>query len=71
MTRAGPGSATYADIVALPPGITGQIAAGELFTPPRPSLAHATVASVLGMDRDILVPDLAGWRRELGALWHS
>lgn len=90
MTQAAQGSATYADIVALPPGITGQIVGGELFTQPRPSLAHSTVASVLGMDlgspfdrgrggpggwwirhepelhfgRDVLVPDLAGWRRE-------
>ncbi len=90
MTLPARGSATYADIVALPPGVTGQIVAGELFTHARPSLGHAGVASVLGMDlgspfdrgrggpggwwirdepelhfgRDVLVPDLAGWRRD-------
>jgi len=82
--------ATYADILALPDHITGQIVFGVLYTQPRPAMPHAHVASVLGMDLggafhrgrggpggwlivdepelhfgdDVVVPDLAGWRRE-------
>jgi Uma2 family endonuclease len=82
--------ATYADIEALPEGLTGQIVGGELFVSPRPANAHAQAAATLGMDlgspfqrgrggpggwwiidepelhlaADVLVPDLAGWRRE-------
>jgi len=82
--------ATYEDILALPPHVTGQIVDGELFASPRPANPHATAASTLGMDiggayqrgrggpggwwivpepevhlgRQVLVPDLAGWRRE-------
>ncbi len=81
--------ATYEDILALPPHVTGQIVDGELFASPRPANPHATAASTLGMDiggayqrgrggpggwwivfeseihlgRNVLVPDLAGWRR--------
>ena len=40
--------ATYADIEALPPGVTGEILGGELFTSPRPATRHAVVASGLG-----------------------
>ena len=82
--------ATYADLVALPEGVTGQIIAGELIAAPRPAGDHAITASSLGVDlgspfmrgkggpggwwivvepelhlgADVLVPDLAGWRRE-------
>jgi Uma2 family endonuclease len=82
--------ATYDDILALPPHVTGQIADGELFTSPRPAGDHAIFTSGLGadlggpfmrgrggpggwwivdepelhLDDDVLVPDLAGWRRE-------
>lgn len=81
--------ATYEDLLALPPHVTGQIVDGELFATPRPANPHATAASTLGMDiggayqrgrggpggwwivfepeihlgRNVLVPDLAGWRR--------
>ena len=83
-------AATYADLVALPDHVVGQIVNGELIASPRPSLTHGQACSVLGMDlgnpfqrgrggpggwwfidepelhfgRDVLVPDLAGWRRE-------
>lgn len=82
--------ATYDDILALPPHVTGQIVDGELFTSPRPANPHATASSTLGMDigsafqrgrggpggwwivdepeihfgKNVVVPDLAGWRRE-------
>ncbi|MEO0973769.1 MAG: Uma2 family endonuclease [Pseudomonadota bacterium] len=83
-------SATYADLLALPDHVVGEIVDGELHASPRPATPHAHVASTLGMDigssfqrgrggpggwwildepelhlgSDILVPDLAGWRRE-------
>lgn len=82
--------ATYADLEALPEGVTGQIVDGALYTHARPSLAHARASSMLGVElggpfdrgrggpggwwildepelhlgRDVVVPDLAGWRRE-------
>ena len=82
--------ATYADILALPDHVVGEIIGGELHVSPRPATPHAHVASTLGMDigssfqrgrggpggwwvldepelhfgDDVLVPDLAGWRRE-------
>lgn len=81
--------ATYEDILALPPDVTGQIVDGEPFVSPRPANPHATASSTLGMDigsayqrgrggpggwwivdepeihlgSDVVVPDLAGWRR--------
>ena len=81
--------ATYADILTLPPHVTGQIVDGELHVSPRPANLHASASSTLGMDigsayqrgrggpggwwivfepeihlgRDIVVPDLAGWRK--------
>jgi Uma2 family endonuclease len=81
--------ATYADVLALPAHVTGQIVDGELHTSPRPASPHAWTSSTLGMDvgsayqrgrggpggwwivfepelhlgRDVLVPDLVGWRR--------
>jgi len=82
--------ATYEDILALPPHVTGQILFGVLHAFPRPAPKHALAASVLGgelgppfhrgrggpggwiilfepelhLGEQILVPDLAGWRRE-------
>jgi len=82
--------ATYADLVALPPHLVGEIIDGELIASPRPAAVHAVAASRLTMeiggpfDRgkggpggwvilsepelhmvdQVLVPDLAGWRRE-------
>lgn len=89
-TRSGNGSATYADIVALPPHLVGELMDGELVVSPRPSPAHGRASSDLGallgppfrfgsggpggwwlldepelhLDSAVLVPDLAGWRRE-------
>src|SRR5512147_945510 len=88
-TSRSPKPATYEDILALPPHVTGQIVDGELHVSPRPANPHASASSTLGMDigsayqrgrggpggwwivfepeihlgRDIVVPDLAGWRR--------
>jgi Uma2 family endonuclease len=82
--------ATYADIVALPENVVGEILNGELVVSPRPAPRHAYAASSLGgmlvppyrfgdggpggwwildepelhLGEDIVVPDLAGWRRE-------
>lgn len=82
--------ATYQDLLDAPQGAPAQLIAGDLVLSPRPSMAHQTVTSVLGMDLgspfdrghgggpggwwirdepelhlggDVLVPDLAGWRR--------
>lgn len=41
-------AATYADIEALPPGVNGEILAGELVVSPRPAAPHALAASMLG-----------------------
>lgn len=83
------GAANYADIVALPEHLTGEIIDGELFVSPRPASPHARASSgmggaLYGFDGDggggpggwwiidqpelhvagqVLVPDLAGWRR--------
>jgi Uma2 family endonuclease len=40
--------AIYADIVALPPGIVGEIVSGVLHTQPRPSPKHGVAAMNLG-----------------------
>ncbi len=40
---------TYADIEALPPGVTGEILGGELFASPRPAMRHAAAATGLGV----------------------
>lgn len=40
--------ATYADIVALPANLVGEIAAGLLYANPRPALPHAAAASAIG-----------------------
>lgn len=85
-------AASYADILALPEHLVGEILDGDLFALPRPSPRHALAASGLGgalfdtfgrpgggtppggwwildepelhLGADILVPDIAGWRRE-------
>jgi Uma2 family endonuclease len=82
--------ATYADLVALPAHVVGEIVAGELYASPRPAFPHLTAASFLmallgnpfvfgeggpggwyivgepelHLGEDVLIPDLAGWRRE-------
>lgn len=81
--------ATYADLVALPPNVVGEILGGELHVHPRPASPHARASSRLGsvlgppfdigdngpggwvilfepelhLGEDVVVPDLAGWRR--------
>jgi Uma2 family endonuclease len=81
---------SYADILALPEHLVGEILGGELHTHPRPSPRHARAYSALGgnlwdpfdggtggpggwwildepelhLGPDIIVPDIAGWRRE-------
>ena len=85
-----PRRATYADIVALPENLVGELIRGELVVSPRPASPHARASSILTGDLttpfdrgrggpggwwildepelhlgdDVLVPDLAGWRRE-------
>jgi Uma2 family endonuclease len=82
--------ATYDDVLALPPHVTGQVLFGVLHTHPRPAPKHARASTTLGeelgppfnrgrggpggwvildepelhLDRHIVVPDIAGWRRE-------
>ena len=48
ITRALP--ATYADIEALPPHVTGEILYGVLHSHPRPAPRHSMAASVLGAE---------------------
>jgi Uma2 family endonuclease len=40
--------ATYADILALPDNVTGEIVDGELVVSPRPAAPHAVTSSALG-----------------------
>lgn len=84
--------ATYADLVALPEHVVGEIIDGVLYTQPRPAPKHAETESAMTMDvrdqfgrrrggrgpggwlvlvepelhlgRHVLVPDLAGWKRD-------
>jgi Uma2 family endonuclease len=82
--------ATYADILALPAHVVGEIVAGRLHTQPRPLMGHGTSGSnlhgelygpfhrgrggpggwifvvepELHFGRDIVVPDVAGWRSD-------
>jgi Uma2 family endonuclease len=82
--------ATYADLLALPEHLIGEIIDGELIVSPRPGPRHALASSALGGELSgpfgrgrggpggwwildepelhfgshVLVPDLAGWRRE-------
>ena len=90
MPQTAPKHASYADLLALPGHLVGEIIDGELHTHPRPGPRHAWACSVLGgklgdaygwgtggpggwwiidepelhLKNDIVVPDLAGWRRE-------
>lgn len=88
MAQRVPAHAAYADLLALPANVVGEIVFGMLHSHPRPRPMHARVASRLGVrlggpfDRDepggwvlldepelhlgphVVVPDLAGWRRE-------
>ena len=48
MTLVKPKPATYADIEALPPNLTGEILNGSLVTHPRPASPHIMAASTLG-----------------------
>ncbi len=83
-------SATYDDLLALPPHVVGQIVFGVLHAHPRPAPKHAQAATTLGeelgppfkrgrggpggwlildepevhLGAHVIVPDLAGWRRE-------
>ena len=54
--------ATYDDLVKLPDHVVAEIVNGELHASPRPAPRHAVTGSIIG-GRDVLVPDLAGWRR--------
>lgn len=82
--------ATYADILALPPHVVGEILFGVLRTHPRPTPRHGRASSQIGYElmgpfdrgmggpggwvfidepelhlaEHVLVPDIAGWRRE-------
>jgi len=40
--------ATYADLLALPDHVVGEIIGSELFVSPRPAPRHAVASSVLG-----------------------
>jgi Uma2 family endonuclease len=90
MAHPKPRPATYADIEALPPHVTGQIAYGVLHSMPRPAPPHGRAAFELQVEvgnpfgrgrggpggwvflpepelhlgQHVLVPDIAGWRRE-------
>ena len=84
-------SATYDDLIAVPPHLVAEIIGGRLVTHPRPAPRQSTSASRLGvilgrsfdwelggtpgggwiidepelhLGSEILVPDIAGWRRE-------
>lgn len=82
--------ATYADLLALPANMVGELLGGVLHAMPRPAVPHAAAASAIGEElgppfkrgrggpggsvlldepelhlrEDVVVPDLAGWRRE-------
>jgi Uma2 family endonuclease len=66
MTSAANKLASYADIEALPPHLTGQIVNGELYVSPRPSISHQETASALGGLLNYLSrfaePPLLNWR---------
>lgn len=50
MTLTAPKFATYADLLALPEHVVGEILDGELVVSPRPAPRHARASSLLGMD---------------------
>ncbi|MCB9727935.1 MAG: Uma2 family endonuclease [Deltaproteobacteria bacterium] len=56
---------TYADVVALPPHLVGEILGGELFASPRPAPRHARAASrlgaLLGGPFDLGISGPGGW----------
>jgi Uma2 family endonuclease len=82
--------ATYADLLALPATMVGEIIGGRLHAQPRPRAGHGAAGGALGsivtgsyqfgrggpggwlfidepelhLGRDIVVPDIAGWRTE-------
>lgn len=84
------GAPSYADLLALPAHVVGEILDGELHATPRPRLRHGRAGwrltssldapfdrghggpggwlflsePELHLAADIVVPDLAGWRRE-------
>jgi Uma2 family endonuclease len=90
MSAKAPNLTPYERLKQLPDNVVGEIIGGELYVSPRPAIAHARAASVLGgelegpydrgkggpggwwifdepelhLGKDVLVPDLAGWRRE-------
>jgi Uma2 family endonuclease len=90
MAKPLPRPAIYADILALPEGMVGEIVHGVLYAHPRPAPRHGVVSSILGyqvmgafqfgsggpggwifidepelhLGPHIVVPDIAGWRRE-------
>lgn len=83
-------AASYADLVALPPHVVGELVEGELHVSPRPAPRYAVAKTALGgelngafqrgrggpggwwilfepelhLGDDVLVPDIAGWRRD-------
>ena len=90
MSAEAPKLTPYERLKELPEIVVGEIIGGKLYVSPRPAIAHARTASVLGgelegpfdrgrggpggwwifdepevhLGKDVLVPDLAGWRRE-------
>ena len=54
--------ATYQDVLDAPAHLVAEIINGTLHTHPRSASRHALATSNLG--DEIVVPDLAGWRRE-------
>ena len=50
MSQPAPRRATYADLVALPEGVVGELIGGTLYTQPRPAGPHTMVATGLGID---------------------
>jgi Uma2 family endonuclease len=81
--------ASYEDLLKVPDHLVAEIIDGDLYTTPRPTIAHAIATTVLGgnlvgpfhsgrggpggwwiltepelhLGEDVVVPDLAGWRR--------
>jgi Uma2 family endonuclease len=60
--------ATYEDVLNAPENKVAEILDGELFLSPRPAGRHAVASSEIGMaignPFHVIVPDVAGWRRE-------
>lgn len=50
MAEPAPRTATYADVLAAPEGMTAEILDGELHLSPRPAATHQTTRSELGAD---------------------